>query len=68
MQPEGQVGMVTQALWRLLFHQEAQKLDMELNGFCVMSDEGLVSSVVLFPHSFILEGESLFYAILYATF
>lgn len=62
------MGMVTQVLWRLLFHLEAQKLDMERNGFCVMSDEGLVSSVVLFPHSFILEWECLFYAILYVTF
>lgn len=60
--------MVTQVLWRLLFHHEVQKLDMELNGFCVMSDEDLVPSVVLFPHSFILEWESLFYAILYITF
>lgn len=62
------MGTVTQVLWRLLFHHEVQKLDMELNGFCVMSGEGLVSSVVLFPHSFILEWESLFYAILYVTF
>lgn len=46
----------------------SSKLDMELNGFCVMSDEDLISSVVLFPHSLILEWESLFCVILYVTF